>query len=474
MRGLIYKRVSTDEQAIEGFSLAAQEEMCLERALADGCTTVEVFCDDGYSAATMERPALQQLLSTMRKGDTIYVYRLDRLSRDVEHMAVILKLCQTRGVKIVPLIGSADVSTSLGRAFTNMQAVWAQLEREQIAERVSMGMRRRVEEGKPYSRVPYGLTSDGEKWGVNEDEAKVVRRIFELRAAGYGLATICKTLAEEGLPNKEGQGWRSRAIWHILHNRAYVGELCFGDIHRPNAIPAIIDYGLWNRAQAINDARRRSRSRPESQYLLSGLVFCECGRKMGGYIAWTYKRKDGTYLKYPAYRCSGRGNIPTFDHNNVVIAKKLDELILRYVTDEAFNENVELILPPVDSKSYSKKLAELSTELENLEIALLQGRITGERFDKHKARIEAAIADIRRKQTEERDSEAAARTALGLIRERLGVDALQFYQTKGPTPELKAALWAVIDRIIVSKPDGNRRGLDSRRITLCLRSSIVR
>lgn len=473
MRGLVYKRVSTDEQAIEGFSLAAQEEMCRERALADGCTTIEVFCDDGYSAATMERPALQQLLSTMRKGDTIYVYRLDRLSRDVEHMAVILKLCQARGVKIVPLIGSADVSTSLGRAFTNMQAVWAQLEREQIAERVSMGMRRRVEEGKPYSRVPYGLTSDGEKWGVNADEARVVRRIFELRAAGYGINSICNTLAQEGLPNREGQMWRGRAIWHILHNPAYVGDLVFGDIRRPNAIPAIIDRDLWNTVQAINSARRRSRSRPESHYLLSGLVYCECGRKMGGYMARTYKRKDGTYLKYPAYRCSGRVSVPASDHNNLVMAKKLDEFILHYVMEGQVNKTVVLRLPSVSSDSYSQKLAALNTELENLEIALLQGRITGERFDKHKARIEAMIADIKRKQAEEPNSDAKAKAALARIRERLGANAMEHYRTRGATPELKAVLWEVIDRITVSKPDGTKRGLDSRIITVDLRGSAV-
>lgn len=475
MRALVYIRVSTDEQATDGFSLAAQEEMCRERALADGCTSVEVFCDDGYSAATMERPGLQKLLATMRKGDTIYVYRLDRLSRDVEHMAIILKVCQTRGAKIVPLIGSADVSTSLGRAFTNMQAVWAQLEREQLAERVSMGMQKRVAEGKPYSRVPYGFCSDGEQWKVNENEAPAVRRAFELRAAGHGTHKICQILAEEGYRNRQGQAFRSRAIWHMLQNPAYVGDLSFGDVFRLNAIPAIVSRDLWNAVQAVNSARRHSRTRPESRYLLSGLVYCECGRKMGGYMARTYKRKDGTYLQYPTYRCVAKACTPAADHNNQVWARKLDELVLSHLDGLAPGEEdgVEITIPVPRPNSFADKLVALHTELENLELALLQGRITGERFDKHKARIEAAIAELNQKQREFLDMAAKREAALQLVRKRLSGNLLQTYREKGPTPELKAALMRCIDRITISKPDGRKLGLDSRRITIALRAEEI-
>jgi len=465
----IYTRVSTDDQAKEGYSLAAQEQLCRERADQDGNVVSDLYCDDGYSGATLERPQLQRLLENLCRGDVVYVYRLDRLSRDVEHMAILLRLFRSRSVTIRPIVGSADITTSLGRAFTSMQSVWAQLEREQLGERTAMGMAKRITSGKRFGRPPYGYSSETHEWVIDDEKAEVVREIVRMRLAGAGCATICKRLAERGVSGPTSPLWHSRLIWHMLHNPAYVGDIEFGRLSLPNSMPAIIDRDTWNRLQSLNEARQNARSRSESPYLLSGLVFCECGRTMGGYVARPYRRKDGTYAELQTYCCVGRRAQPGTDHVNSVTASNLERLVLSRLESFTDTDHLVLQLPPPRLKpSVNQRLKALGEELESLERALLAGRITGERFDLHKARLERERAEVTAQVAVTVD-ERERRLMMARGIHAMMKDLAQRYATDGATPEIKASVQTIVERIDISRPDGTRRGLDSRHVRILLR-----
>lgn len=477
-RAMIYRRVSTDEQAEHGHSLAAQEQLCRERAAADGLPVEADYCDDGYSGATLERPAMQQLLREMQRGDVIYCYRLDRLSRSVEDVAMLMRLCQQCGATVRPLVGAADLGNSLGRAFVGIQAVFGQLERETLAERVAMGMRRRIESGRPFPCRPYGYRREAgvQAWEIVPAEAEIVRDIARLRLGGLGYHSICRRLDERGLPPPRGQRfWHSNTIAQILRNPAYVGRLTYKGRHVPDvAIPAILDEAIWARLQALNNARRRHRTWEGTDYLLSGLVWCgRCGCRMGPYRHQN-RRPDGTVDRYASYRCTAGANRPSASCRSTVSAAKLARLVLEELDALADGAGASplIALPPPRPLDVSARLAALDRELEALEVHLLGGRIAPERFDAHRARIlearQEALALARRHE------EAGAYQAY--LRDRLQALAgglVAKFEASGTTPALKARVLQLVERIDVGPPTGEggkRPGLAARQVAITLRA----
>jgi site-specific DNA recombinase len=160
MRAVAYLRVSTEEQASEGFSLVAQEERCKSFIKSQGWDLVkEPYIDDGYSAKNLERPAIQQLINDLKNNefDVIVVYRLDRLVRSVLDLHHLLQLFDKHQVAFKSVTEVFDTTTAMGRFFITLVAAMAQWERENLAERVLMGMERRALEGKRNGgNAPYG------------------------------------------------------------------------------------------------------------------------------------------------------------------------------------------------------------------------------------------------------------------------------------------------------------------------------
>lgn len=470
MRALIYTRVSTDEQAQEGYSLLSQEQMCRQRAEQDNRPLVSLYCDDGYSAATLDRPEMQRMLGEMRRGDVVFCQRLDRLSRDVEHMAVLMKQFQRAGVTVHPLVGSADLTNSLGRAFVGVQSVFAQLEREQLGERVAVGMRQRVEQGKPYSRRPYGYVDTGDEWLIHEERANFVRLMARWRMEGHGFYTICRRLESMGVPGPQGKHWYAHVVKAMLANPVYIGRICWKGQPVPVDVPPIFDEVTWQRLQAVLEARRNAKSRPSSRYLLTGILRCECGWKMGGYVLRKKRRPDGRWYEYPHYKCNARSSVPATDHNNALVCHRLDALVLERVDAYLAGNAEAVVLPSQTGVKVKDRTADLDRELESLEHALLQGRITGERYDLHKRRIEKTRSELLRAAPDV-DRPALMKQMLRQTRVRVGC-LTERYRKDGVTPNFKAELHALVEKVVVSLGDGLQKGLDSRSVSIVLRGPV--
>lgn len=314
-RAALYTRVSTEEQAKTGFSLAAQEERCRNFAAGKGWEIVDVYCDDGHSAKDLNRPQIERLISDAkrRRFDNVVFLRLDRLSRDIGDMTMLRKLFTGLAIGMVSLSEDFDTSTSSGRLAINMHGSIAQYEREVTADRVRMGLERSWSEGHWHGgEAPFGYDYDKEKKRlvINSSEAGVVRLIYRLAIeAAIGARFITRHLNGTGVLRR-GRLWSLNSVLYILRNPLYCGYLQsrsdppqqIKGLHDP-----VIAVATFERAQRVLDSRKALSGQVAlSPNLFSGLSFCgECGSRL--HLSRTAKKtstKPGGGYRY--YFCSGK------------------------------------------------------------------------------------------------------------------------------------------------------------------------
>lgn len=288
MRAGIYIRVSTEEQAKEGFSLGAQEERLRAYAKSQDWTVLQVYTDDGYSGASLERPALKRLLRDVREKllDVVLVYRLDRLSRRQKDVLYLLEdVFEPSGIGFKSATEPFDTTTPFGKATLGMLAVFAQLERDTIRQRTMMGRHAAVAKGRwKGGKTPYGYRREGTTVIPYPPEALVVRQIFQWYMEGAGRRDIVNRCRDAGFPRPEGGKWAQWAVDRILDNAIYAGFVEMGGQTYEGTHEAIVPRDLFDQVRA-----KRLRSRADStrhrtdRYLLTGLIYCGvCGNRMYG------------------------------------------------------------------------------------------------------------------------------------------------------------------------------------------------
>ena len=307
MNVAIYVRVSTKEQALEGYSISEQTDRLQKFCDAHGWSIFQIYTDAGYSGADINRPALQNMLADVRAGriQKVLVYKLDRLSRSQKDT---LRLIEDEFLKhdtdFESMTEKLDTGTAHGRAMIGILAAFAQLEREMIHERMSLGMEARLKEGKWRGgyKAPFGYDYDPEqeKLVINNYQAMIVQYIFLQFTAGRSISSIAKDL--------EGKGWlltngkcNRRSLQYILQNKTYCGYLRHGAEWLQGLQDAIISEDLYNSAQTILEGHLAPNTSPQTT-LLGGLLYCgQCGARYG-------KTKTGTakYGYNHLYGCLSR------------------------------------------------------------------------------------------------------------------------------------------------------------------------
>jgi site-specific DNA recombinase len=313
-RCAIYTRKSTEHNLDLAFtSLDAQREACeayIKRQAHEGWRAIPGRYDDGaFSGASLDRPALQQLLADVRAGtiDTVLVYKVDRLTRSLADFAKLIELFDTHGVSFVSVTQSFNTSSSMGRLTLNVLLSFAQFERELIGERVrdkiAASKRKGIWVGGP---VPLGYAAVDKKIVVVPAEAEAVRTIFARYLALGSVRALADDLDCRGIRSKPrrlsdgrtigGGCFGVGALAHLLKNRFYIGEVAYrGDVHRGEHEP-ILDSALFAAVQgklAAQAVARRCRLRG-SPALLSGRIFDECGTRMSP----THANKGGARYRY--------------------------------------------------------------------------------------------------------------------------------------------------------------------------------
>ena len=310
-RCVIYARVSTKAQASdEKYSIPEQLDHLNKYADAMDWLVERVYVDPGHSGATIDRPALQDMLLSLDGIDVVLVDKLDRLSRSLaDTLYLVKKVFEPRGVALVSRVESFDTGSSFGRAALGILGVFGELERERIKERTHDGMVGRAKAGYWHGTAPTGYRKDGDMLVLDELPAMQMRELFELVAKGWTLRD-----AIEKTRGKRPSSSEVTTVRRQLANRAYIGDVPFAGEWYQGLHDPIVDTDTFNAVQQIlyERSRRNNKYRPGVKYTspLGGLIWCKrCGAKYHYRLACcSGKREDGSKrsYRYTYYACYSR------------------------------------------------------------------------------------------------------------------------------------------------------------------------
>lgn len=315
-RVFVYVRVSTLEQVEEGYSLGEQEDRLRKYCEAMEWQLVKVYVDPGYSGGNMERPALKEMISEVEKGnaDIVLVDKLDRLSRSqFDTLYMIQKIFTANNTAFVSRAEAFDTSTPFGRAMVGILAVFAELERERIKERMKEGKAGRAKEGKyrggAYYPTGYDYDEETGYLVINEYDAMQVREVFELFNNRTPVYSIMKTLNDKGYKTTIGKGkgkgkWNETRIRKIIENQTYIGKLKHLGEWIDGGHDPIIEMETFYKAQAILKERSKENEHKKvgRRYKapLGGVMWCGCCNNRYHYKQ-AGRNKDGSKRGY--YMC---------------------------------------------------------------------------------------------------------------------------------------------------------------------------
>jgi len=220
-----YVRVSTEEQADSGLGLEAQRQRIQAYCTLKGIELTQVFEDAGVSGGKplSSRPAGAKLLAATKKGKTIVIVaKLDRLFRSVADAANSINDFDKKGIELVAISEGFDMSSPYGRAMCQMASVFAELERNMIAERTRTALRVKIGKGERCGKVRYGydLAADGKHLVENAAEQEGIALMRSLRDSGMTLEAVAAELTARNIATKEGGAWLPTTIWTILKRSA--------------------------------------------------------------------------------------------------------------------------------------------------------------------------------------------------------------------------------------------------------------
>lgn len=397
----LYCRVSSAEQAEEGYSLQEQETRLRAYAQAQGWTVNACYVDPGFSGAKLDRPGIQAVIrdAQLHRIDRVVTYKLDRLSRSQKDTIYLIEdVFKKNNVGYVSMTESFDTSTPLGMAMIGILSVFAQLEREQISERMMMGRIASAKEGNwrggsgvplGYRYIPKTPTEEG-RLVVDEYEARIVREIFEQFLAGktyHAIYDYCreKYATETG---RFGHGGSS-GIPMILRNRTYIGEIKYCGEWYPGKHEPILPLELFNRVQAAmveyKESLDQHRRKPyKVDHLLTGFLYCgECGARWC-YHSCSYKNRLGEKVVYGTYTCytknahkqqrrADRCSIPVWN------AAELEALVLENVRAFNFEDLEEQTRDgSFEVEAYEKKIKQIDNKMQKAIDLYLEGIISVE------------------------------------------------------------------------------------------------
>ena len=362
-RVALYIRVSTDEQAREGYSLEAQKAHLVEYAKKNNYSVVGLYADEGVTArkSYTKRKDFMRLISDVEAGkiDLILFIKLDRWFRSVADYHKIQEILEAHNVGWRATTEQYDTTSANGRLYVNIRLAVAQDEADRTSERIKFVFDRKVAESEIISgAIPLGYKKDGKYLAIDEDGAELVREIFNSYLSLRSKRAVALKFRKE-----YGECFTYRMIGTMLANEKYIGKYR----NNLNYCPAIIDKKIFDEARAIASAGacRVSSNNADYLYIFSGLLVCpHCGRKLSGCKNGKNKHNKAYYY----YRCNANYLDNSCDCKNRVSERKLEKYLLDNISREAEKYKVEYELsikrkkkPATSKRSIENKLARLRT-----------------------------------------------------------------------------------------------------------------
>lgn len=404
-----YIRVSSSDQ-IENFSLETQQEDLMKLITYKGYNLVEKFKDPGVSGKNIiKRPDFQRMIefikeraNTPEKIDCILVWKLSRFSRNSLDLMNSLKILEELDCHLMADKDSLNTFNEMGRTIIKLLGIFAELERDNIANNVKAGMKTGALQGHwmggspPYGYKTVPKTDNkASTLAIHEEEAQIVQQIFTMYAEGKGYAQIAKFLnLNQKVTTRKGSLWTFATIQHMLDNPVYIGQIRYGsftdwnkngrkgltnpeDVIKTKGLhESIISEKVWSQVRAIRQERgKKSEHVRETKHLLSGLILCPtCGTPMVANNI-NRKNKDGSVKTNRYYQC-GRYNNSKSCKPNLVLKDAIDSQVknefyrfiqnpkLAEIVSEKLNQNIDTSEFELNIEKGSKEIRKLTSRIE--------------------------------------------------------------------------------------------------------------
>ena len=454
MRTAIYIRVSTDEQATEGYSIRAQEERLIAYCQSQDWDVTNIYKDEGYSAKDTNRPQLTHMIEDIKKEkiDVVLVYRLDRFTRSVLDLHKLLETLDQYNCKFKSATEPFDTTSATGRMFITLVAALAEWERATLVERVNFAMLKKANLGEwSGGHVPYGYdVVDGELY-INEDEAPIVRRIFELMKV-YSIRKTTEIIKNEGYLMR-GKPFGRHNIRYISANPLYMGKVRYNESSREymkhpseqrlfdGKHEAIVDEDtFWK----VNPKRQRFK-KTESTFVFSGVLRCvRCGEKIFGTHRRVHKSGESRM-----YRCEGKSNkqcdLPSINEKS--ITKALFKNIDRYI-DKLYEER-QTFISDQSKRDYDKELKDVRKHMQKFKTMYVNDIISIDELNEQIEEFRIKEKELERLVNEQPES--------------INQDFLLNFTTlwnEGNDVERKEIVKAVFEAIVIDVDESKQRNRD--------------
>ena len=411
----IYIRVSTFDQAREGFSLGEQEERLKEFCKFKRYNIYKVYQDAGISAKNDKRPAYQEMIEDVKKGNinVIVALKLDRLTRSVYNIEKLMKFVNDYECDIDCMADESNTTTSNGRMVMRIMTSVSQNEIEKCSERTKFGMAGAIKNGHIPNRTGLGFKRENKKLVPDPLTKDIIVRIFDLYLEGKSHQAIANIYNKEKVLGKTN--WYDSTIQKILSNELYKGDYVNGKrtkhpTYYENVIEPIVSKEKWESCQyqKLRNARHYERT---ATYLFTNKLKCsKCGNFLGGHATTKTNGK-----KYYYYKCN---TCKTY-FNEIDIEKELKAFMLELAKQDDLINNyyTPFIKSKLEDKTedYKKGIKELDKQLDRIKTAYIKGVVKLEDFDKEIKHIEYQKSDLEKRQKGQKQYEDLSFTLNDLL-----------------------------------------------------------
>ena len=411
----IYIRVSTFDQAREGFSLREQEERLKEFCKFKRYNIYKVYQDAGISAKNDKRPAYQEMIEDVKKGNinVIVALKLDRLTRSVYDIEKLMKFVNDYECDIDCMADESNTTTCNGRMVMRIMTSVSQNEIEKCSERTKFGMAGAIKNGHIPNRTGLGFKRENKKLVPDPLTKDIIVRIFDLYLEGKSHQAIANIYNKEKVLGKTN--WYDSTIQKILSNELYKGDYVNGKrtkhpTYYENVIEPIVSKEKWESCQyqKLRNARHYERT---ATYLFTNKLKCsKCGNFLGGHATTKTNGK-----KYYYYKCN---TCKTY-FNEIDIEKELKAFMLELAKQDDLINNyyTPFIKSKLEDKTedYKKEIKDLDKQLDRIKTAYIKGVVKLEDFDKEIKHIEYQKSDLEKRQKGQKQYEDLSFTLNDLL-----------------------------------------------------------
>lgn len=403
----VYIRVSTEDQAREGFSLGEQEEKLLQLCNFKDLEVYKVYKDAGISAKDMEhRPQFQAMLQDMKEGKINYIiaYKLDRITRSVRDLEELISVLEQYNCFLLCDRDDVNTSTANGRFFVRMLTVLSQLEIEIVSERTKFGLNGAIKSGHIPGQRPFGYKSaDDKKMIIDNATRPYVEKIFDMYLEGKSFQQIANYFKENNIYLKKK--WRDTTIQKIIDNKIYMGDYeqykrigkqeNLEPIVYMNVVEPIISRAKWEECQRQKERNQRTYTRDRIYTFFQRLKCPDCGRIM------KCKGSGGTKRKYMYYTCEhchinfNESHVEKLLKNFIYDLLEYDMAVKKFFLPILEDKNSK-----IDTNSIDKEIRSLEKQRERIKQAYIKGIVEMDDFKEDYKLIEDKLANLESKKLE--------------------------------------------------------------------------